>query len=152
MKTLFSFIPENEPIGQSPAFPHLFLSAFAHSGDHTFTLSRTYTHTRKIKLYYTDTGTQQSMFIYTHTHTYTHTPRHHIFICNPVFSFYFFRYYVFSFYLSLIINYMFNYTRPFQQLFSFPTPPLLPNYGWLKRLATRGKVGMLQFYYEWTYF
>ena len=48
------------------------------------------------------------------------------------------------FLLSFIINYLLNCIRPYSTFISSPTPPLLPNPGWLKRLATRGKVGMLQ--------
>ena len=40
------------------------------------------------------------------------------------------------------------------RLISSPTPPLLPNPGWLKRLVTKGQVGMLQnfnpIFWNWT--
>ena len=117
-----------------------------HSGSHTLTLARTHTHThtrarantRTRKLFYTDTGTQRFIFkIHSHAHTPTDTRfiLFYLVLCSSS--------KLYSFLLSLFNKLSFKLYSTVSTIISFPTPPLLPNPGWLKRLATREKVGMI---------
>ena len=85
-----------------------------------------YTHTHTFhSLTHTDSGTLNLYYLRSHERTILSVPFNIIIFLN--------KYFVIFIYKSI-------QTR----LISSPTPPFLPKSGWLKRLAARGKVGMLQ--------
>ena len=88
--------------------------------------THTHTHTHTFHSFtHTDTGTLNLYYLHSREHTILSVPFNIIIFLNE--------YFVIFIYKSIQTRFI-----------SLPTPPLLPNPGWLKRLAARGKVGMLQ--------
>ena len=121
--TLFSVIPEHEPIDQCPVFPHFFLTrtpltfirTFRQPHAHAFAHAHTHIHTHAHVNSITRTPAHNDLCLYplTRTHTSTHPViKCYISSCTIIYCLY-------------LINSYLNCIRPFHELFSFPTPPLL---------------------------